>query len=344
MQQGEVAIGHDFTEALCIVVHNEEIQSKHFGGGVRVSIEGYTVHYPSFMDGSSLVFDFHSYLSDDTTQMACTVHCHMIKLITQLMNDNVLSKGGRLLSTTDGCAKQYKCATAIYLLSMLSKTYNIVIDRALCAPGHGKSEVDSINGVDKNTIHRKSMRKVVHAADMSDPTSNSSTSLKAHTFTNISNQKRYSPAEDCKRVLEAEGSEGVKSVVKREKREKERGINKRYWHVREVDDDLVGIKCATITHPKFETGVCTFQDMYHYYTCPDMEIGMAALRRQPCNCAACDETIRKPWDPDKEPEQQPRFENPEDFFGDLFMVSTTMIGTLSKSMLLEKMMKQWKQI
>ena len=130
LQQGEVAIGHDFTEALCIV-HNEEIQSKHFGGGVRVSIEGYTVHYPSFMDGSSLVFDFHSYLSDDTTQMACTVHCHMIKLITQLMKDNVLSKGGRLLSTTDGCAKQYKCSTAIYLLSILSKTFGIVVDRAL---------------------------------------------------------------------------------------------------------------------------------------------------------------------------------------------------------------------
>ena len=43
-------------------------------------------------------------------------------------------------------------------------------------------------------------------------------------------------------------------------------------------------------------------------------IGMAALTRQPCNCAASDETIRKPWDPDQEPEQQQRFENPEDCF------------------------------
>ena len=43
-------------------------------------------------------------------------------------------------------------------------------------------------------------------------------------------------------------------------------------------------------------------------------IGMAALTRQPCNCAASDETIRKPWDPDQEPEQQQHFENPEDCF------------------------------
>ena len=100
LQQGEVSIGHDFTEALCIV-HNEEIQSNHFGGGVRVSIEGYTVHYPSFMDGSSLVFDFHSFLGDDTTQMTSTVHCHMIKLINQLMKNNILHRGGRLSSTAD---------------------------------------------------------------------------------------------------------------------------------------------------------------------------------------------------------------------------------------------------
>ena len=40
------------------IQHNEEIQSNHFGGGARVSIEGYTVHYPEHMDGSSLIFDF----------------------------------------------------------------------------------------------------------------------------------------------------------------------------------------------------------------------------------------------------------------------------------------------
>ena len=52
----EVLIGHDFTaEALCIQ-HNGEIQSTHFGGGARFSIEGYTVHqYPKHMNGSSLI-------------------------------------------------------------------------------------------------------------------------------------------------------------------------------------------------------------------------------------------------------------------------------------------------
>ena len=64
LKDGEVCIQHDFTEALH-VKHNQEIQSSHFGGGVTVSIEGYTVHYPFLGDGESLVFDFHSFLSDD---------------------------------------------------------------------------------------------------------------------------------------------------------------------------------------------------------------------------------------------------------------------------------------
>ena len=53
--------------------------------------------------------------------------------------------------------------------------------------------------------------------------------------------------------------------------------------------------------------------MHHCCSCPELDIGKATLRRQPCNCAACDETIRKPWVWDiKEPEKQLRFANPED--------------------------------
>ena len=71
------------------------------------------------------------------------------------------------------------------------------------------------------------MRKVVHAADVSDITS----SLKAHTFTSVSGQERHSPDEDCKRILEMDILEGVKSEMKREKREIDRGINGRQWNV-----------------------------------------------------------------------------------------------------------------
>ena len=47
----------------------------------------------------------------------------------------------------DGCAKQYRCYIAYYLMSFLSKSYQIVIDRAVDTPGHGKDVVDGFNSV-----------------------------------------------------------------------------------------------------------------------------------------------------------------------------------------------------
>ena len=36
---------------------------------------------------------------------------------------------------TDGCAKQYRCSIAYYLMSYLSKSYQIVLDRAVNTTG-----------------------------------------------------------------------------------------------------------------------------------------------------------------------------------------------------------------
>ena len=84
VKTGSVAIQHDFTEA-CKIEHNKKIQSYHFGGQFSDSIEGYTVHFPDPNDASKTLFDFHSFLSDDKTQMACTVNFHMLKLLDKLI-------------------------------------------------------------------------------------------------------------------------------------------------------------------------------------------------------------------------------------------------------------------
>ena len=80
-------------------------------------------------------------MSDDTTQMASTVYIHMDILIQKLMDSKIISKGGRVLSQTDGCAKQYKCDTAISFISLLTTKHDIVVDRAISASCYGKSLV-----------------------------------------------------------------------------------------------------------------------------------------------------------------------------------------------------------
>ena len=230
VKPGSVVIEHDFTEALTIR-HNQEIQLAHFGGGIQVSIEGFTVYYPDPNDpvpcsSNPRTCDFHSFLSDDTTQLASTVYFHMNLLIVKLFEQGILKNGGRILGSTDGCGKQYKCVTAIHFMSILSVKHGIVIDRAIGCPGHGKCLVDAINGVDKNTIYRETMKQMVKPEEASQ---SSTSSLQSHSYSNVEGLEKYSAAMNCKFILEGKGSEGVKSGgPKRAKREAERGINRRY--------------------------------------------------------------------------------------------------------------------
>ena len=55
---------------------------------------------------------------------------------------------------TDGCDEQYICASVLYLMSVMSKCYSIIIDQGISAPGHGKEMVDGLNAVDKSYIYQ----------------------------------------------------------------------------------------------------------------------------------------------------------------------------------------------
>ena len=53
---------------------------------------------------------------------------------------------------TDGCEDKYFCKTALYLLSMLAHTYNIIIDSGVGASGHGIKVVDGLNANDRQFL------------------------------------------------------------------------------------------------------------------------------------------------------------------------------------------------
>ena len=58
------------------------------------------------------------------------------------------------MGKTDSCAEQYRCASVLYLMSVMSQTYSIIIDMGISAPGHGKEVVDGLNAVDKRYIYQ----------------------------------------------------------------------------------------------------------------------------------------------------------------------------------------------
>ena len=55
----------------------------------------------------------------------------------------------KIWESTDGCAEQYRCASALYYMSFLSQCFSIIIDRGKSATVHGKEVSDGINSIDK---------------------------------------------------------------------------------------------------------------------------------------------------------------------------------------------------
>ena len=101
--------------------------------------------------------------------------------------------GGTMWDQTDGCAKQYRCSIAYYMISFLSESYQIVLDRAVDTPGHGKYGMDGFNAVQKrylDTCLRMSSTPEVDKID--------SKRMRVDAMTK---KGEVSFAEECKRLL-----------------------------------------------------------------------------------------------------------------------------------------------
>jgi hypothetical protein len=141
----------DYTERIKFEFNNE-IQSEHFGASHNLSIEGCSVRY---MHELNVLMEMHSHFLDTSRHDARTMLTHLKVLLDYLFKTYSIQQGWLVLDDTDRCAKQYRSATALYLLSLIAVTYRIVYDRAIGAPGHGKDEVDGLNAVDKCYIAEK---------------------------------------------------------------------------------------------------------------------------------------------------------------------------------------------
>ena len=60
----------------------------------------------------------------------------------------------KIWENTDGCAEQYRYASALYLMSVMSQCYSIILDQGIIAPGNEKEVVYGINAVDKCYIYQ----------------------------------------------------------------------------------------------------------------------------------------------------------------------------------------------
>ena len=95
------------------------------------------------------------FLYDDSKQDDCTTTAHSKRLISLLKDKKILTISlSKIWENTGGCAEQYRCASALYLMSVMYQCCSIIIDWVISAPRHGKEVVDGLSDFDKRYIYQ----------------------------------------------------------------------------------------------------------------------------------------------------------------------------------------------
>ena len=294
-----------------------ELQAMHWVGAPSLSVEGMACHLFKSEEDESPTLTFHSHLADNSLQNAATTTTHLNEVFNQLFEEKLLKKGDWIWDHTDGCSKQYRCAKAFYFLSWLSHKWGVVIDRAIGAPGHGKDIVDAINAVDKRLL-RDYMRALKQPNESNEDT-RKRFGLEGHLFSQdltqaggdeeqlVASVVAASFADQASKLLGAAWRfDGVKGGNKNRKRETQRKLKERYYHLQKEEDvkflnvamKMKGFDSAKGSGPNSH---------YNFRFDPDLPIMKCAVRRIPCACEGCVAQLKKPWVPGVEPEKQERY-------------------------------------
>ena len=77
----------------------------------------------------------------------------MIHLFIKVIESGLLVSGmSTLWEDTNDFTNQYKCDLAIYIISLLSYLYDIIMNREINSPCHRKNIVDGPNATDKHYL------------------------------------------------------------------------------------------------------------------------------------------------------------------------------------------------
>ena len=285
-----------------------EIQSDHFGDNATLSIEGCILQYHVKHDCTEHVneeknirMDFHSHFADFSKQDAATTFEHMCDMFERHIHlQGPFSKDCVFLDHTDGCAKQYRSGNALYLLNVLCLKYNIIIDRAVCAPGHGKSIIDGMNAVDKHYL-----KKVMC---MSGSTRYDDIETRMSMFAMTENST-LSFAQECARLCSQSNRKyGVLNSEAYKKRKLK--LSERFYYVQDPDKVRYSNLCKRTkgwkkqVHNQKGNGI---QYHYNFRADPVLGLGYIAVRRIPCACHACIDQLNKPWKLKTSFNDQPRY-------------------------------------
>jgi len=311
LKAGSVTIQRDYADALVSEI-TDESTSTHFGENAKLSMEGITMRFVDANDAEHMLY--YVFLSDDNRQDSRTSYINTSRMIDDLRESyGLLPRGSTLLELMDGCSRQCRCSTALWTLTALSYKHQIIIDRMISAPHHGKGDCDSQSGVDKNYMRMFFRRRKI-AEDAEDHFAGIMASQIDE------NGKKLSFAELAHVILSHPSrTSGLKSESKHAKREAEAKIETRKCFVMHHGntDTAANFPMPLLqTDFRVKTGFTKKKgERYngiaaHYNFQADyrMGVGRIAVRRIPCCCNGCFQKNQLLWLDTNPVETQPRFQ------------------------------------
>ena len=73
--------------------------------------------------------EFHLHLSDSKLPNSATTTAHIYTFLANVFEKKQMIRGRKMWDQTDGCAKQYRCSIAYYLMSYISRTIWYDVDK-----------------------------------------------------------------------------------------------------------------------------------------------------------------------------------------------------------------------
>ena len=350
-----VMTSRDYAEAFN-VVFNGEMQTDHFGRVPKIFLESSTFSFhtqntqaskascrdvvpdgeeePRITDNSELVEEHYcAHFSDDAKQHATTSRQNMMEELELMKGLGVLKTDKTvILDHTDGCCAQYRSATAVYLMSVLSMLYRVTIDRMIHAPSHGKGKVDGLAAVIKKFLLECMRNAKRCSSDDCRPTNR----FKPWSHTDGKENSFATQAESlCNAKYNTPDEKNIGFGEKRKKRDQNKAVS--VFHFKHVTQDEIKLQAAKMNTLKLNNGQKHggSQAMYNVRTDPSLGYNKAALRRIPCACTACVSQLKLPWEEGKCAQKQQRYAQNTDcvlwpaFLGenDWIIVTTTHDST-----------------
>ena len=96
-----------------------------------------------------------SFFSDDIKKDAATTTPNSKRSVELLKERKLLASSlSTIWENTDGCAEQYKCSSALYIMSVIFQCYSVIIYCGISAPVHVKGVFNGLNAIDKLYIYQ----------------------------------------------------------------------------------------------------------------------------------------------------------------------------------------------